>query len=135
MSETHSFCLRPVQLDGSVRVNGEATEDFPSQQDRLRENKDVSSEQTLKKDPPEEAVENPNTEQPGPPQLEKSMLFSGSAISSLIGGRNCIITTTIVTELTQTRVEPLHPDIQSKGQVILIPNYLQSTFKTMQPVP
>ncbi|XP_076584064.1 uncharacterized protein LOC143319207 isoform X2 [Chaetodon auriga] len=55
------------------------------------------------------------TEEPTPPpQTEKS---TSSAISSLIGGRNCIITTTIVTELTQTLVEPYHPDIQSNGQV------------------
>ncbi|XP_070834488.1 LIM and calponin homology domains-containing protein 1-like isoform X2 [Chaetodon trifascialis] len=55
------------------------------------------------------------TEKPTPPpQTEKS---TGSAISSLIGGRNCIITTTIVTELTQTLVEPYHPDMQSNGQV------------------
>ncbi|XP_013876151.1 LIM and calponin homology domains-containing protein 1 isoform X2 [Austrofundulus limnaeus] len=108
---------KPIKLDGLVRVNGEATEDFPSPQDTLRENKDVSSERTQKRDPPEEAVEDPNTsEQPAPPQPERSTLFSGSAISSLIGGRNCIITTTIVTELTQTRMEPLHPDSQSKGQ-------------------
>ncbi|KAM3622848.1 uncharacterized protein V6R79_003921 [Siganus canaliculatus] len=44
---------------------------------------------------------------------KSSTTSSGSAISSLIGGRNCIITTTIVTELTQTRVEPQSPDIQN----------------------
>ncbi|XP_037545768.1 LIM and calponin homology domains-containing protein 1 [Nematolebias whitei] len=108
---------KPVKLDGLVRVMGETTENFPSPQDTLQENKDVSSDQTEKNAPAEEAVENPNTtEQPAPLQPEKSTSFSGSAISSLIGGRNCIITTTIVTELTQTRIEPLHLDLQSKGQ-------------------
>ncbi|XP_017261656.1 LIM and calponin homology domains-containing protein 1 isoform X2 [Kryptolebias marmoratus] len=108
---------KPVKLDGLVRVNGEATEDFPSPRDMLQENKDVSSERTERNDPPREAVEKPSAaEQPAPPQPEKSASFPGSAISSLIGGRNCIITTTIVTELTQTRVEPLHPDAQSKEQ-------------------
>lgn len=58
-------------------------------------------------------------EQMPPRHPENVSTFSGSAISSLIGGRNCVITTTIVTELTQTRVEPHHPDIQTNGQVIL----------------
>ncbi|CAJ1052530.1 LIM and calponin homology domains-containing protein 1-like isoform X1 [Xyrichtys novacula] len=57
------------------------------------------------------------SQQTASPQTEKTTSSSASAISSLIGGRNCIITTTIVTELTQTVVEPLHPDIQSNGQV------------------
>lgn len=55
---------------------------------------------------------------PKPPRHPESVpTFSGSAISSLIGGRNCVITTTIVTELTQTRVEPLQPDCRTNGQV------------------
>lgn len=58
-------------------------------------------------------------EQTPPRHPENVSTFSGSAISSLIGGRNCVITTTIVTELTQTCVEPHHPDIQTNGQVIL----------------
>lgn len=58
-------------------------------------------------------------EQTPPRHPENVSTFSGSAISSLIGGRNCVITTTIVTELTQTRVEPHHPDIQTNGQVML----------------
>lgn len=113
-------------MDGLVRVNGEATEDLsvatpptsvgPSPQ----EIKDVPSKQTEKDVPSEQTVTSQETvEQTPPPQTEKSTTSSGSAISSLIGGRNCIITTTIVTELTQTLVEPHHPDIQSNGQVIL----------------
>uniref|UniRef100_A0A3B4ZIN5 LIM and calponin homology domains-containing protein 1-like n=1 Tax=Stegastes partitus TaxID=144197 RepID=A0A3B4ZIN5_9TELE len=114
---------KPVKMDGLVRVNGEATEDLTasipptSPQHSPHEIKDVSPKQTEKDLPPEEAGKNPEpAEQPQPPQAEKSTSSSASAISSLIGGRNCIITTTIVTELTQTLVEPLQPDFQSNGQ-------------------
>lgn len=110
-------------MDGLVRVNGEATDDLSvstpptSAQHSPQEVKDVPSEQTEKDVPAEQTATNQETAEPAPPpQIEKS---AGSAISSLIGGRNCIITTTIVTELTQTLVEPYHPDIQSNGQVIL----------------
>lgn len=55
---------------------------------------------------------------PKPPRHPESVpTFSGSAISSLIGGRNRVVTTTIVTELTQTRVEPLQPEGRTNGQV------------------
>ncbi|XP_047221210.1 LIM and calponin homology domains-containing protein 1-like isoform X1 [Girardinichthys multiradiatus] len=105
------------KTDGLMRVNGEATEDFPPLQDPLQENKDVSSQQTQKHDLPEETEESPKTaEQLEHLQTEKSTLTSGSAISSLIAGRNCIITTTIVTELTKTYMELLQPDIQNNGQ-------------------
>uniref|UniRef100_A0A1A8HXW8 LIM and calponin homology domains 1a n=2 Tax=Nothobranchius kuhntae TaxID=321403 RepID=A0A1A8HXW8_NOTKU len=107
---------KPIKVDGLVQVKGEATEDFPSPLVSLQENKDVSSKQTEEDVCPEPAEEKTNTtEQPAPPQTEKSASFTGSAISSLIGGRNCVVTTTIVTELTQTHMEPLHPEIQSKG--------------------
>lgn len=115
-------------------MNGEATEDLPvctspaSPQPTPQEIKDVTSQQ-VEKDvtskqtendiPPKETVKQETTEQPPPPQTERSTSSSGSAISSLIGGRNCVIKTTIVTELTQTVVEPHHPDVQSNGQVIL----------------
>ncbi|XP_035993407.1 LIM and calponin homology domains-containing protein 1 isoform X7 [Fundulus heteroclitus] len=105
------------KMDEAVRLNGETTEDFPSLQDSLQESKDVSSEQTQKHDPPEETVESPTpAEQLEAPQQEKATPTAGSAISSLIAGRSCIITTTIVTELTKTQVEPLHPDVQNNGQ-------------------
>ncbi|XP_026216392.1 LIM and calponin homology domains-containing protein 1-like isoform X2 [Anabas testudineus] len=124
---------KPVKMDGLVRVNGEATEvsttpaslqhtpqeikDIPSKQTEKditpkQTEQDVTSKHTQKDVPPVET-----TEQPQPPQAEKSAASSGSAMSSLIGGRNCIITTTIVTELTQTYVEPLQLDTQSNGQV------------------
>uniref|UniRef100_A0A3P9MD79 LIM and calponin homology domains 1a n=1 Tax=Oryzias latipes TaxID=8090 RepID=A0A3P9MD79_ORYLA len=116
--------LKPVKMDGLVRVNGEMMEDSvvsPSPSALLeslqekQENKDVSSKQAEEDNPPEEAVENPKTAEPltPPPQNEKTAAAAASAISSLIGGRSCTITTTIVTELTQTVVEPLYPEIQS----------------------
>ncbi|XP_060939456.1 LIM and calponin homology domains-containing protein 1a [Limanda limanda] len=121
---------KPVKMDVSVRLNGEATEDLPTPatpappQHSPREIEEVSSKQTEKDFPAEETLvknqettEQPTPPPPPPPQTEKSTTSSGSAISSLIGGRNCIITTTIVTELTQTLVEPLDPE-QSNGQEI-----------------
>ncbi|KAM9769114.1 LIM and calponin homology domains-containing protein 1a isoform 2-T2 [Menidia menidia] len=124
---------KSVKMERLVRVNGEATtEEFtvsspPTTLLELQQEnkdvspkqteKDVSSKQTEKDVPHEEAVENPKTaEQRAPPLMEKPSPSSGSAISSLIGGRNCIITTTIVTELTQTYIEPLQPDTQSNGK-------------------
>lgn len=76
--------------------------------------KEVPFKQMEKDVPSEQTVTSPVEPTPVP-QAEKSS--SGSAISSLIGGRNCIITTTIVTELTH--VEPYNPDIQNNGQVRL----------------
>ncbi|XP_035813898.2 LIM and calponin homology domains-containing protein 1-like isoform X4 [Amphiprion ocellaris] len=115
---------KPVKMDGLVRVNGDATEDLTasipptSPPQSPQEIKDVPPKQTEKDVPPEEAGKSPEpTEQPRPPKAGKSTSSSASAISSLIGGRNCIITTTIVTELTQTVVEPLQPEPQSNGKV------------------
>ncbi|XP_030587013.1 LIM and calponin homology domains-containing protein 1-like isoform X2 [Archocentrus centrarchus] len=116
---------KPIK-DGLVRVNGVATEELAvstpptSSQHSSQDTKDVSSKEADKDAPPVETVKNAETAEqqpPPPPQPEKSAPSSGSAISSLIGGRNCVITTTIVTELTQTVVEPLHPDIQNTGEV------------------
>uniref|UniRef100_A0A3B3BA12 LIM and calponin homology domains 1a n=1 Tax=Oryzias melastigma TaxID=30732 RepID=A0A3B3BA12_ORYME len=116
--------LKPVKMDGLVRVNGETTEDsvvspppsalLDSLQEK-QENKDVSSKPAEEDSSPEEAVENPKTAEQltPPPQNDKTPASSASAISSLIGGRSCTITTTIVTELTQTLVEPLYPEIQN----------------------
>lgn len=113
------------QMDGLVRVNGEATEDLSvstpptSAQLSPQDVKNAPSKQTEEKDVPSEqtATNQEAAEQTPAPQTEKSTTPSGSTMSALIGGRNCIITTTIVTELTQTLVEPYHPDIQSNGQV------------------
>ncbi|XP_075947554.1 LIM and calponin homology domains-containing protein 1a isoform X2 [Anarhichas minor] len=90
----------------------QTVKDVPSQQTV----KDVPSQQTVKDVPPEQISAHQETVvQTPPPQTERSTSSLGSAISSLIGGRNCTITTTIVTELTH--VEPHHPDIQINGQV------------------
>ncbi|XP_042293031.1 LIM and calponin homology domains-containing protein 1-like isoform X2 [Thunnus maccoyii] len=115
---------KPVKMDGLVRVNGEATEDLSvstppaSPLHSSEENKDVTSKQTETEVPSEETAASQETaEQSPPPQTEKLTSSSGSAISSLLGGRNCVTTTTIVTELTQTHVEPHPLDVQSNGQV------------------
>uniref|UniRef100_A0A668VIZ2 LIM and calponin homology domains 1a n=1 Tax=Oreochromis aureus TaxID=47969 RepID=A0A668VIZ2_OREAU len=82
-----------------------------------QETKDVSSEEAEKDAPSVEAVKSAETAEQQPSETEKSTPSSGSAISSLIEGRNCIITTTIVTELTQKVVEPLHTDTQNDEEV------------------
>ncbi|XP_031132837.1 LIM and calponin homology domains-containing protein 1-like isoform X3 [Sander lucioperca] len=78
--------------------------------------KDAPSKQ-MEKDVPSMSIatKQETVEQTPPPKTERSTTSLGSAISSLIGGRNCTVTTTIVTELTH--VEPHHPDSQSNGQV------------------
>lgn len=118
-------------MDGLVRVNGEVMEDLsvsaaalssqggpaevrelpPVQKDNLAAAPPATKEEPGKQTPPQTDEKTP------PPQRENLTTFSGSAISSLLGGRNCITTTTIVTELTQTRVEPHPPPTQSSGQV------------------
>ncbi|TDH16354.1 hypothetical protein EPR50_G00019030 [Perca flavescens] len=101
----------------SVQLEKEAPskqmeKDVPS----IQTEKDVPSKQTEKDVPSKSIATNQETvEQTPPPKTERSTTSLGSAISSLIGGRNCTITTTIVTELTH--VEPHHLDIQSNGQV------------------
>ncbi|KAI4833060.1 hypothetical protein KUCAC02_015991 [Chaenocephalus aceratus] len=122
---------KPVKMDGLVRVNGEVTEDVPcstpptSALHSPSKVKDVPSEQKeeevpskqTEKDAPSEKIStnHEKVEHTPSPQREKPTSCLGSAISSLIGGRNCTTTTIIVTELTHT--EPHHPDIHSNGQV------------------
>ncbi|KAF3852473.1 hypothetical protein F7725_005828 [Dissostichus mawsoni] len=122
---------KPVKMDGLVRVNGEVTEDLPcstpptSALHSPSKVKDVPSEQKeeevpskqTEKDAPSEKISSNHekVEHTPSPQREKPTTCLGSAISSLIGGRNCTTTTIIVTELTHT--EPHHPDIHSNGQV------------------
>uniref|UniRef100_A0A3Q4GM30 LIM and calponin homology domains 1a n=1 Tax=Neolamprologus brichardi TaxID=32507 RepID=A0A3Q4GM30_NEOBR len=113
---------KPIK-DGLVRVNGEETEELTvstpptSPQHSPQETKDVLSKEAEKDAPPVEAVKSAETAEQQPTESEKSTPSSGSAFSSLIEGRNCIITTTIVTELTQKVVEPLHTDTQNDGEV------------------
>ena len=126
------LCVFPPQMDGLVRVNGEVTEDVPcstpptSALHSPSKVKDVPSEQKeeevpskqTEKDAPSEKISTNHEKVEHTPsrQREKPTSCLGSAISSLIGGRNCTTTTTIVTELTHT--EPHQPDIHSNGQVI-----------------
>eukprot|EP00066_Takifugu_rubripes_P022007 XP_011611273.1 PREDICTED: LIM and calponin homology domains-containing protein 1-like isoform X4 [Takifugu rubripes] len=123
---------KPVKMDGLVRVNGEVMEDLsvstpvssspegpqettdlpPAEKEDLATAQPATKEETGKRTPP------PQTDDKMPPSRRENLTtFSGSAISSLLGGRNCITTTTIVTELTQTRVEPHYPPLQGNGQV------------------
>ncbi|KAM7394447.1 hypothetical protein PAMP_021251 [Pampus punctatissimus] len=115
---------KPVKMDGLVRVNGEATEDLSGSTPPVsplhlpEEKKDVPSKQMETEVPSEQTAASQETAEQSPPQqMEKPTSSSGSAISSLLGGRNCITTTTIVTELTQTHVEPHLLHVQSNGQV------------------
>ncbi|XP_058496142.1 LIM and calponin homology domains-containing protein 1-like [Solea solea] len=120
--------LTTFTMDGLVRVNGEVTEDLSapttpaSPQPSPQGSEDTTPKLVEKEVPPKETVKNQETTEQPPPrppmplQTEKPTTATGSAISSLIGGRNCIITTTIVTELTQTLVEPLQQE-QSNEQV------------------
>ncbi|XP_068607155.1 LIM and calponin homology domains-containing protein 1-like [Brachionichthys hirsutus] len=111
---------KPFKMDGLVRVNGEdVSVSAPATSARLapRAIKDVPFKPTEEDSPAEQPATNEEAaDQAPPPQTEKPTPSPGSAISSLIGGRNCVITTTIVTELTQTVVEPHQPDAQSNGQ-------------------
>lgn len=109
-----------TQVDGLVRVNGEtASTPLTLLLHSPEEKKDVPLTQTEKEVPSKQTVvvQETSEQSPSTPQTEKSTSSSGSTISSLFGGRNCIITTTIVTELTQTLVEPLPLDAQSSVQV------------------
>uniref|UniRef100_H3DMT7 LIM and calponin homology domains 1a n=1 Tax=Tetraodon nigroviridis TaxID=99883 RepID=H3DMT7_TETNG len=136
---------KPVKMDGLVRVNGEVMEDPsvsaavgssqsgpqeirdlpPVQKEDLPPAQPATKEETEKQR--DEKTPAPQTDEktPAPQRDEKTRTkdenlttFSGSAISSLLGVRNCVTTTTIVTELTQTRVEPHNPPAQSGGQQI-----------------
>ncbi|XP_063740705.1 LIM and calponin homology domains-containing protein 1-like isoform X2 [Eleginops maclovinus] len=122
---------KPVKMDGLVRVNGDLPEgspcstppasalpsplkvkDVPSE----KKEEEVLSKQTEKDAPSEKISTNhEKVEHTASPQREKPTTCLGSAISSLIGGRNSTTTTIIVTELTQS--QPHHPDVQSNGQV------------------
>ncbi|XP_034712824.1 LIM and calponin homology domains-containing protein 1-like isoform X3 [Etheostoma cragini] len=91
-----------VQTERNV-PSEQMEKDIPS----IQRDKDVSSKSN--------ATNQETVEQAPSPKKERLTTSLGSAISSLIGGRNCTITTTIVTELTH--VEPHHPDIQSNEQI------------------
>ena len=102
-------------MDGLVRVNGETSEVSPLRSPErskppspLKPEQETPCEQTV-------TVQKTVERAPPPPQTERPGSATSSAISSLIGGRSCIITTTIVTELTH--VEPVTPSAHTNGQV------------------
>ena len=121
----------PTQMDGLVRVNGEMMEDLsvstavcPSQggPQEIRDlppvqKEDLSTTQPATKEESRKQAPAQTVEKTPPPQRENLTTFSGSAVSSLLGGRICVTTTTIVTELTQTRVEPHNPTTHSSEEV------------------
>ncbi|XP_053188538.1 LIM and calponin homology domains-containing protein 1a isoform X1 [Scomber japonicus] len=79
---------------------------------------EVPSKQMETEDPSKQTASTQEMAAQLPPrQMEKPPSSSGSTISSLLGGRNCVIKTTIVTELTQTHVESLPLEVQSNGQM------------------
>ncbi|XP_076004224.1 LIM and calponin homology domains-containing protein 1-like [Genypterus blacodes] len=107
---THAV-YKSVKMDGLVRLNGDKTEERPMP---ITPTSPLFSPLGLKEDPPAPVQQ---TVEPPPPLQTEKVTSSGSAISSLIGGRNCVIKTTIVTELMQTHLEPLPSDAHSSGQV------------------
>ncbi|KAM8880179.1 uncharacterized protein AB9W97_015143 isoform 2-T2 [Spinachia spinachia] len=97
-------------------VPSEKTQENLSSEPLQKTDKDVPAKQPENDDLPEHIPACQETlDQTPRPQTERSNTSLGSAISSLIGGRNCTITTTIVTELTH--VEPHQPGIHTKAQV------------------
>ncbi|XP_061768450.1 LIM and calponin homology domains-containing protein 1a isoform X3 [Nerophis ophidion] len=92
-----------VKMDGLVRINGDSPAS-PS------EKKDFLANEASSLDP-ESVPEMPDKfhtplQASSSSSSSSSFSSSSSTISSLFSGRNCITKTTIVTELTQTVVEP-----------------------------
>ncbi|CAL8330432.1 unnamed protein product [Merluccius merluccius] len=86
---------------------------FSPPQSQKKEKEEPASEQTAA--PVQTTDPDQPTTDPDQPTTESRTSHSGSAMSALIGGRSCIITTTIVTELTQTLVEPITVDTAGDG--------------------
>ncbi|CAL8286370.1 unnamed protein product [Arctogadus glacialis] len=99
---------------------------FSPPQSPHKEKEDPASEQTAA-DSQRTASDQPTTESRGS--------HSGSAMSALIGGRNCIITTTIVTELTQTVVEPIAMETDTDGSVNGTTERFDSSTEEKEPAP
>ncbi|XP_055079719.1 LIM and calponin homology domains-containing protein 1-like isoform X2 [Periophthalmus magnuspinnatus] len=135
---------KSFKMDGLVRVNGETTETSSIHTPPLSPMRSpvgakpatpaspttpISPEKPDKDAPCERTVTIERTVQPSPPpsQTEKPPSATSSAISSLIGGRNCIITTTIVTELTH--VEPVTLESHTNGQVNGTSTFTQETVE------
>ncbi|XP_061883099.1 LIM and calponin homology domains-containing protein 1a isoform X2 [Entelurus aequoreus] len=100
-----------VKMDGLVRINGDSPAS-PS------EKKDLFANEASSLDP--ESVPEMPDKSPTPLQASSSssssssFSSSSSTISSLFSGRNCITKTTIVTELTQTVVEPQQLEVDDQ---------------------
>ncbi|KAM4603338.1 uncharacterized protein ACJ7VT_018055 [Polymixia lowei] len=125
---------KPVKVDRLPRANGDATEERTSA--TSASSPPLRSPEGSEGAPPEQAVASQKTAEQSPLQeKEKAATPSGSAMSSLIGGRNCVVTTTIVTELTQTRVEPHPSDTPNDGQVNGTVGLLGSSPEEKEAVP
>ncbi|XP_061535639.1 LIM and calponin homology domains-containing protein 1a isoform X2 [Phycodurus eques] len=105
-----------IKMDGLVRVNGDTDNSplhSPSEKDNLvtQAEMEASSLPEIRDwSPPPHAA----TSSSSSSSVSSS---SSSTISSLFSGRNCITKTTIVTELTQTLVEPHGLENNSHSQV------------------
>ncbi|KAJ3613957.1 hypothetical protein NHX12_017535 [Muraenolepis orangiensis] len=109
---THPPNLCPCSQPSPTAFLGTARAHSPK-----KEKEDPSPKQEEKEEPTsEQTAEATQGAGPDRPTTESSSFHSGSAMSALIGGRSCIITTTIVTELTQTVVEPTAVDTTTDGQ-------------------
>uniref|UniRef100_A0A8C5F3N0 LIM and calponin homology domains-containing protein 1-like n=1 Tax=Gadus morhua TaxID=8049 RepID=A0A8C5F3N0_GADMO len=110
----------------SPKREGEKPATFSPPLSPHKEKEDPASEQTAA-DSQRTASDQPTTESRGS--------HSGSAMSALIGGRNCIITTTIVTELTQTVVETIAMETDTDGSVNGTTERFDSSTEEREPAP
>ncbi|KAM9792142.1 LIM and calponin homology domains-containing protein 1-like [Neosynchiropus ocellatus] len=121
-----------IKMDGLVRVNGDASVSSPPVSPLItpeKENKPTKEEISTKQSSSTQEIHDPSSAPPPLPTASatlppsqsssssSSSSSSGSTISSLFPGRNCIVTTMIVTELTQTYVEPYQEEGLSNGGV------------------
>ncbi|CAL8331281.1 unnamed protein product [Lota lota] len=110
----------------SLEEKKEPVSSFSPPQSPHKEKEEPASEQTAA------ASQRTGSDQP---TTESRASHSGSAMSALIGGRNCIITTTIVTELTQTLVEPIAVETDTDGPVNGTTERLDSSAEEKEPEP
>ncbi|XP_062333691.1 LIM and calponin homology domains-containing protein 1-like isoform X3 [Osmerus eperlanus] len=109
---------KAVKVEGLVHVNGKSVEEGMSVP--LLPSAPLHSPEGSKAPPTQQATANQTANEtltPQQPELVATTTSGSSAISSLIGGRNCIVTTTIVTELSQTYMEPYPSNLSSNTQI------------------
>ncbi|XP_053712081.1 LIM and calponin homology domains-containing protein 1-like isoform X3 [Synchiropus splendidus] len=117
-----------IKMDGLVRVNGDASVSSPPVSPLItpeKENKpmkeEIPTQQSSSTQELHQPSSPPTTSATLPPSQSSSSSSSssssGSTISSLFPGRNCVVTTMIVTELTQTLIEPYQEEGLSNGEV------------------